>query len=106
MTATGKLIADSMIIQTYDENAHSFTTYIYQNISKTIIERCVPLFNYSAIGELLTCSNGSVEEIAKKRGLSMAQISTAWILSKEGVSAPIIGSTSIDNLKDAICGYS
>ena len=30
----------------------------------------------------------SVEELAKKKGISMAQVSTAWALSKEGV--PII----------------
>jgi aryl-alcohol dehydrogenase-like predicted oxidoreductase len=27
-----------------------------------------------------------VEEIAKKRGVSMAQVATAWVLSKEGRS--------------------
>ncbi|KAK7033311.1 Aldo-ket-red domain-containing protein [Favolaschia claudopus] len=43
-----------------------------------------------------------VEEIAKKRGISMAQVSIAWALSKEGVSAPIIGSTSLANIEDAI----
>ncbi|KAJ7364265.1 aryl-alcohol dehydrogenase [Mycena albidolilacea] len=43
-----------------------------------------------------------VEEIAKKRGISMAQVSVAWSISKDGVSAPIVGTTSIENLKDAI----
>ncbi|KAJ6532018.1 aryl-alcohol dehydrogenase [Mycena capillaripes] len=43
-----------------------------------------------------------VEEIAKKRGISMTQVSVAWSLSKEGVSAPIIGSTSLANVLDAI----
>ncbi|KAJ7859157.1 aryl-alcohol dehydrogenase [Mycena olivaceomarginata] len=43
-----------------------------------------------------------VEEIAKQRGISMAQVSIAWALSKEGVSAPIVGSTSLANLADAI----
>ncbi|KAJ7666003.1 aryl-alcohol dehydrogenase [Mycena polygramma] len=43
-----------------------------------------------------------VEEIAKKRGISMAQVSVAWFSSKEGVSAPIIGSTSLANIQDAI----
>ncbi|KAJ6507934.1 aryl-alcohol dehydrogenase [Mycena vitilis] len=45
-----------------------------------------------------------VEEIAKKRGISMAQVSVAWSLSKEGVSAPIVGTTSLANLEDAIAG--
>ncbi|KAI9062620.1 aryl-alcohol dehydrogenase [Trametes sanguinea] len=45
-----------------------------------------------------------VEELAQKKGVTMAQISIAWILSKEGVSAPIVGTTSLDNLKDIIAG--
>lgn len=32
----------------------------------------------------------------------MAQVALAWVISKEGVTAPIIGSTSLDNLKDLI----
>lgn len=32
----------------------------------------------------------------------MAQVSVAWSLSKEGVTAPIVGTTSLDNLKDII----
>ncbi|KAH9857684.1 Aldo/keto reductase [Lenzites betulinus] len=43
-----------------------------------------------------------VEEIAKKKGVSMAQIATAWTLSKPGVTAPIIGTTSLKNLEDII----
>ncbi|KAJ7364283.1 aryl-alcohol dehydrogenase [Mycena albidolilacea] len=43
-----------------------------------------------------------VEEIAKNRGISMAQVAIAWALSKEDVSAPIVGSTSLANLADAI----
>ncbi|KAJ6507931.1 Aldo keto reductase [Mycena vitilis] len=45
-----------------------------------------------------------VEEVAKKRGISMAQVSVAWSLSKEGVSAPIVGTSSLANLADAIAG--
>ncbi|KAJ7077146.1 aryl-alcohol dehydrogenase [Mycena belliarum] len=43
-----------------------------------------------------------VEEIAKKRGISMAQVSVAWVLSKDAVSAPIVGTTSMANLYDAV----
>ncbi|KAG0702473.1 aryl-alcohol dehydrogenase [Suillus ampliporus] len=46
----------------------------------------------------------SVEELAKKRGVTMAQIAIAWILTKDGVSAPIVGTTSLENLKDIIAG--
>ncbi|KAH9899234.1 Aldo/keto reductase [Cubamyces lactineus] len=45
---------------------------------------------------------GRVEELAKKKGVSMAQISTAWVLSKPGVTAPIIGTTSLKNLEDIL----
>ncbi|KAH9476273.1 Versiconal hemiacetal acetate reductase [Psilocybe cubensis] len=43
-----------------------------------------------------------VEEVSKKLGISMAQVSVAWILSKEGVSAPIVGTTSLKNLEEII----
>ncbi|KAH9923733.1 Aldo/keto reductase [Epithele typhae] len=43
-----------------------------------------------------------VEELAKRKGVSMAQVAIAWMLSKEGVSAPIVGSTSLENLEDII----
>lgn len=66
-----------------------------------------------------TCS---IEEIAKKKNVSMAVVATAWALHKDGqfeqyhlldvsaililynsgITAPIIGTTSLDNLKDLI----
>ncbi len=32
----------------------------------------------------------------------MAQISLAWILSKPGVTAPIVGTTSLEKLQDLL----
>ena len=52
-----------------------------------------------AVADTILCS---VEELAKKKGVSMAQISTAWVLSKPGVTAPIIGTTSLKNLEDIL----
>ncbi|KAG6832108.1 hypothetical protein H0H87_002747 [Tephrocybe sp. NHM501043] len=43
-----------------------------------------------------------VEELASKKGISMAQVSIAWSLSREGVTAPIIGTTSLKNLEEII----
>ncbi|KAN0139602.1 Versiconal hemiacetal acetate reductase [Lactarius tabidus] len=43
-----------------------------------------------------------VEEISKKRGISMAQVSLAWSLTR--VTAPVVGSTSVKNLGDLING--
>ncbi|KAG1722574.1 aryl-alcohol dehydrogenase [Suillus lakei] len=59
--------------------------------------------NYAQASSYETIIN-RVEELAKKKGVSMAQIAIAWILTKEGVSAPIVGTTSIANLKDIIAG--
>ncbi|KAF8603566.1 Aldo/keto reductase [Ceratobasidium sp. AG-I] len=44
--------------------------------------------------------NNRVEEIAKSRGISMAQVAMAWVLSKDVASAPIVGTTSLKNLED------
>ena len=43
-----------------------------------------------------------IEELAKKKSVSMAQISLAWCMAKEGVTAPIIGTTSLQNLEDLL----
>lgn len=50
----------------------------------------------------LVLPNCSVEEISKKKGVSMAQIACAWSMAKEGVTAPIVGTTSLKNLEDLL----
>uniref|UniRef100_A0A5K1K6Q8 Cell surface hydrophobicity-associated protein n=1 Tax=Ganoderma boninense TaxID=34458 RepID=A0A5K1K6Q8_9APHY len=45
-----------------------------------------------------------VEELSKRKGVSMAQIAVAWMLSKPGVTAPIVGTTSLANLEDILGG--
>jgi 1-deoxyxylulose-5-phosphate synthase len=47
-----------------------------------------------------------VSEIAKKRGVSNAQIALAWILSRKGVTAPIIGASKAYQLEEAIAAES
>ncbi|KAG9038382.1 hypothetical protein FS837_001263 [Tulasnella sp. UAMH 9824] len=46
--------------------------------------------------------NERISEIAERRNLSMAQVAIAWSLSKEFVTAPIIGTTSTEKLKDLV----
>lgn len=41
-----------------------------------------------------------VEAMAKEKGISMAQLSIAWLLHKSGVTAPIVGFTSIEQLNE------
>jgi len=43
-----------------------------------------------------------VEQIAKSRNISMAQVSLAWHLSKDYTSAPIIGITNLKSFEDTI----
>ncbi|PIL33284.1 transporter [Ganoderma sinense ZZ0214-1] len=45
-----------------------------------------------------------VEELAKKKGVSMAQVAVAWVLAKPHVTAPIVGTTSLSNLEDILGG--
>ena len=46
--------------------------------------------------------NKRVAELADQKDASMAQIALAWLLSKDWVDAPIIGTTSIEHLEAAV----
>ncbi|MDZ8107660.1 MAG: aldo/keto reductase [Nostoc sp. DedQUE12a] len=43
-----------------------------------------------------------VVELAQKRGVKPAQIALAWLLHQPGVTAPIVGATKIEHLKEAV----
>jgi aryl-alcohol dehydrogenase-like predicted oxidoreductase len=43
-----------------------------------------------------------VQEVAKRLGLKPAQVALAWIASRPGVAAPIIGATKPGHLEDAL----
>jgi aryl-alcohol dehydrogenase-like predicted oxidoreductase len=43
-----------------------------------------------------------IEEIAKKRGTSMAIVSMAWSLAKPYMTSPIIGMSSVERVQDAV----
>lgn len=44
----------------------------------------------------------TIEEIARSRNKTAAQISLAWILTKPNVTAPIIGANNVEQLKDGL----
>lgn len=48
----------------------------------------------------------SVEAIANRRKISMAQVALAWCMSKDPVSAPVVGTTSVKNLEDLVGKFS
>jgi aryl-alcohol dehydrogenase-like predicted oxidoreductase len=44
----------------------------------------------------------SAQQVAAARGVPTAQVALAWLLSKPGVTAPIVGSTKPGHLQDAL----
>ncbi|BDB27239.1 aldo/keto reductase [Cupriavidus sp. P-10] len=44
----------------------------------------------------------AVERVSSERGVPMAQVALAWVRSKGGVSAPIIGASKVAQLEDAV----
>ena len=45
----------------------------------------------------------NLENVAKELGYSMAQTSLAWMLSKPFITAPIVGTTSVKHIEEAVC---
>jgi len=44
----------------------------------------------------------AVRKVAETRGVPMAQVALAWVLSKPVVSCPIVGATKRHHLRDAV----
>ncbi|KAJ7108666.1 Aldo/keto reductase [Mycena epipterygia] len=57
---------------------------------------------YAQLGIVNATVISRIEELAKKHDATMAQIALAWVLAKEEVSAPIVGTTSIEKLEDLL----
>jgi 1-deoxyxylulose-5-phosphate synthase len=47
-----------------------------------------------------------VAEVASERGVPTAQVALAWLLSKPGITAPIVGATKLRHLEDALAATS
>ncbi len=46
--------------------------------------------------------NERVDELAEEKGVKMAQIALSWLFHKDWVDAPIVGTTSVEHLEDAV----
>jgi aryl-alcohol dehydrogenase-like predicted oxidoreductase len=46
--------------------------------------------------------NERVQELAEEKGVKMAQLSLAWLFHKEWVTTPILGTSSVEHLEDAV----
>jgi 1-deoxyxylulose-5-phosphate synthase len=44
----------------------------------------------------------AAQQVAAARGVPTAQVALAWLLAKPGVTAPIVGSTKLSHLEDAL----
>ncbi|KAK0455341.1 aryl-alcohol dehydrogenase [Desarmillaria tabescens] len=75
------------------------TRPIHQQTKRTEADPWATIYKASDATETII---SRVEEIAKKRGISMAQVAVAYSMGKEGISAPIVGTTSVANLEDLI----
>ncbi len=49
-----------------------------------------------------TTVNERVAELADEKGVKMAQIALSWLFHKEWVDTPIVGTTSVEHLEDAV----
>ncbi|EMA66625.1 aldo/keto reductase [Halorubrum aidingense JCM 13560] len=49
-----------------------------------------------------TAVNERVAELADEKGVKMAQIALSWLFHKEWVDTPIVGTTSVEHLEDAV----
>ncbi|MDE1153622.1 MAG: aldo/keto reductase [Micavibrio sp.] len=57
---------------------------------------------YAATAEADRKVIDAVGDVAKQRGVARAQVALAWLMQKEGVSAPIIGVSKLPQLEDAV----
>jgi 1-deoxyxylulose-5-phosphate synthase len=57
-----------------------------------------------AAGDLVVAER--VGDVAEARGLPMAQVALAWLLSKPVITAPIVGATKPQHLDDAVAAVS
>jgi aryl-alcohol dehydrogenase-like predicted oxidoreductase len=61
---------------------------------------------YAATAELDRKVVERLAEVAGKRGAPRAQVALAWLLKKEPVTAPIVGTTKISHIEDAVAALS
>ena len=47
-----------------------------------------------------------VKEVAEKRGVSRAQVALAWVLQQPGITSPIVGTSKMGHLEDAVAALS
>lgn len=80
------------------------------NVARKCREGAIPLEDQRNVSiitsvvsmHLVLTKNVRVEAIARTHNVSMAQVALAWSLSKSFMTAPIVGTTSLEKLKDLV----
>lgn len=86
----------------YSPNASGMCTHPYGEPHNRTVNDFKTAEKYAATAAVDKPIVDRIEEIAKKRGIPMIQVSLAWIRSKVPVFAPIVGITRPDQIPDAI----
>jgi len=71
---------------------------------RTVSDKTYKARGHHQPSDALKAVNERIAELAQKKNATMAQIALAWVMTNPTVSAPIIGSTTIDNIKDLLKG--
>ncbi len=69
-------------------------------MSKRLVEDSYARFKYDATAEADGKIIARAAELADKRGVSMTEISLAWLLTK--VTAPVVGATKASHVEGAV----
>jgi aryl-alcohol dehydrogenase-like predicted oxidoreductase len=85
--------------------ARGYLTRPYEELETTTRGRTDGLMDDRLVGYRANGGdeiNERVAELAAEKGVSMAQIALAWLLHRDVVDAPIVGTTSVEHLEEAV----
>jgi aryl-alcohol dehydrogenase-like predicted oxidoreductase len=71
-----------------------------EEILDLLEEQHIPLIPYFSLQTSLGKGQDKIEEMAKKYGISAAQMNIVWLLNKSPWILPIPGTTSLDHLEE------
>lgn len=95
-----KLCAEDNIAMTpYSALAGGRLSKASGETSKRLEEDSYAKYKYDATAEQDGVIIGRVAELAQKRGVSMTEISLAWLIAK--VTAPVVGATKLHHMEGA-----
>ena len=96
----GKLCAEDNIAMTpYSALAGGRLSKAPGETSKRLEEDSYAKFKYDATAKQDGVVIGRVQELAEKHGVSMTEVSLAWLLTK--VTAPVVGATKLHHIEGA-----